>query len=189
MQTTNSEQRVLASFTSEQWDGRPGKSGFTMFFGGMLIGYVVALILMTFISPLRSGSAATVLALIIGVAITWMGIAGNASTQKAFARNLLETINDTVLGITGNPNDRLTAAHLRSFTEGEKSRPLLVNGIPGIQLRAVRSRTMAPQRPVRLQGSPIQNQPAPIVTTIILLDMTAPDLSVDSFDRLLNATG
>jgi hypothetical protein len=188
MQQPNSERKVVASFTSEQWDGQPGKGGCSMFIGSVILGYILAVILMIFIPPLREGSAATVLALIIGIIITWSGISGTSSKQKAFLRNRLNKINDTVLGITGNPNDRLSTSDLRSLIERQRSRPLLVNGVPGVELRAVQSKAPGPTRTVQVKGKPAQYQTEPVITTTILIEMTAPDLGLASFDRLLDAS-
>lgn len=188
MRQANSEQRILASFTSDQWDGRPGKGGCSMFIGSVILGYILAAILMIFIPPLRDGSAATVLAFIVGIVITWAGIGSGASLQKAFLRDLLGKVNDTVLGITGNPNDRLSASDLRSLIERQRSRSLLINGVPGVELRAVRSKAPGPTRTVQVKGRPAQYQTDPIITTTILIEMTAPELGLSSFDRLLEAS-
>lgn len=187
MQQANSAQRILASFTSDQWNGQPGKGGCGMFIGSVILGYILAVILMIFIPPLRDGSAATVFAFIVGIVITWAGIGSGASLQRAFLRDLLAKVNETVLGITGNPNDRLSASDLRSLIERQRSRSLLVNGVPGVELRAVQSKTPGPTRTVQVKGRPAQYQTDPIITTTILIEMTAPDLGLDSFDRLLDA--
>lgn len=189
MQNPSSERRILTSFTSEQWNGRPGTGGCSMFIGSVIIGYILALILMIFIPPLRNGSAATIFAFIVGIIITWAGIGSNASLQKSFLRDRLDKINDTVFGITGDPNDRLSASDLRSLIEKQRSRPLLVNGVPGIELRSIQNTPPAPApRPsVKVKGKPVQNQPKPIVTTTIFIYMTAPDLGLTSFDRLFDS--
>ncbi len=188
MRQANSEQRILASFTSDQWDGQPGKGGCSMFIGSVILGYILAAILMIFIPPLRDGSAASVLAFIVGIIITWGGIGSGASLQKAFLRELLHKVNDTVLGITGNPNDRLSTSDLRSLIQRQRYRPLLVNGVPGVELRAVQSKAPGPTRTVKVGGKPAQYQADPIITTTILIEMKAPDLGLSSFDRLLEAS-
>lgn len=188
MHQPNSEKRVLATFTSEQWNGRPAKGGCSMFIGAVIIGYILAVILMIFIPPLRTGSAATAFALIIGIIITWAGIGSGASLQKAFLRNLLDKINDTVVSVTGNPKDQLSVSDLRSLMRGEGTRPLLVNGVPGLELRAIRSEAKPAMRTVQVKGKPAQYQPEPIVTTTIFIEMTAPPLGLTSFDRLLEAS-
>ncbi|PVE19198.1 hypothetical protein DDA93_05155 [Arthrobacter sp. Bz4] len=160
-----------------------------MFIGAVIIGYILAGILMIFIPPLRNGSAATILAFIVGVVITWAGIGSSASLQKAFLRDLLDKINDTVLGITGNPNDRLSASDLRALIKRQHSRSLLVNGVPGVELRSRQNTppSPAPKPSAKVKGKPVQNQPKPIVTTTIFICMTAPDLGLTSFDRLLDS--
>ncbi|WP_028278952.1 hypothetical protein [Arthrobacter sp. H5] len=189
MHSSQPEQKLLVSFTSEQWNGRPAKGGCSMLIGGVIAGYILAVILMIFIPPLRGGVPATVFAIIIGVLITWAGVGGEASKQKAFFRDLLDSLNGTILGVTGNSSDQLTASSLRALIEGGRTRPLLVNGVPGLELRAQRTKTAAPRKTVQVKGKPAQHQPEPIVTTRIFIVMTPPDLGISSFDRLLEAGG
>ncbi|WP_427133996.1 hypothetical protein [Pseudarthrobacter sp. S9] len=62
-----------------------------------------------------------------------------------------------------------------------KKLPLLVNGVPGVELKVVTNRPPAPK------NASAPKAPAVITTTRVLAEVAAPDYGVTSFDRLLAA--
>jgi hypothetical protein len=176
------ERRVLRSFTSEQWSGRPAQDGVNMFIGLAVIGAVVCLVLMIFVPGLRSGGAFTLFTAVFAIVFTVLLIAGKASAERKFLKDLTETANDIIVGLTGNIADRLPAPQFRALIENGKPLRLLVNGVPGLELQAIRD-----QKPVPVRNPVVKRTENVIRTTRVVITVTPPDYGVTSFDRLLAA--
>lgn len=181
MANSKPERRVISSFTSQQWSGRPGQDAFAMFIGSGVIGLVLCLILMIFAPGLRSFGATTVFTALFAVGLTTLSVASKASNERAFLHGVTAEVNDTILKLTGNPNDCLSVEDFRALIESGKRLPLLVNGVAGLDLSVVRKRPPVAREPV------IKREENVITTTRVVITVTPPDYGITSFDRLLAA--
>lgn len=188
------EQRQLLSFTSKQWSGRPAQDAFNLWLGLGIIGFLISLVLMIFIAGLRDPGAASLFIAIFSVALTGLSIWAKASSEKKFLTGINQRVNETVLELTGNPNDQLSLPDFRKFIENERRLPLPVHGVPGLELRAIRHGETSAIQPnqSRQSPSPPRNSSSartPVETTTqIIVAITPPDYGTASFDRLLQAT-
>lgn len=176
------EQRVLSSFTSEQWSGHPGQDGVNMFIGFAVIGAVLCLILMIFVPGLRSAGAVVLFTAVFAVVFTALAIKGKAAVERKFLEGITATVNDIVAGLTGNSAHRLSAQQFRDLIENGKPLPLPVNGVPGLELQAISEQPPATAR------NPVMKRADNVVrTTRVVVTVTPPDYGITSFDRLLAA--
>jgi hypothetical protein len=176
------ESRVLKAFTSEQWSGRPANDVGSMFFGFAVIGAVVGLIMMIFVPVLRGGGAFTLFTTAFAVVFTVLAIRGKASAERRFLEGLTGTVNEILVGLTGNIANELSVKQFRSLIETGKPLPLLVNGVPGLELLAIRE-----QPPMHARNPVIKRVDNVVWTTRIAITSTPPDYGITSFDRLLSA--
>lgn len=176
------EQRVLSSFTSEQWNGHPGQDGVNMFIGFAVIGAVLSIILMIFVPGLRSLGAVLLFTAVFAVIFTALSIKGKASVERKFLEGLTATVNDIVVGLTGNTAHRLSTQQFRGLIENGQPLPLLVNGVPGLELQAISEPLLVPAR------NPVVKRVDNVVrTTRVVINVTPPEYGITSFDRLLAA--
>lgn len=152
-----------------------------MFVGFCVIGLVLCLILMIFVPVLRSSGATTVFTALFAVGLTTLAVASKSSAERAFLRRVTAEVNGTLVGVTGNPNDSLTVEEFRALMENGRRVPLLVNGVPGLDLSVVRDRPAVAREPVVKR---VDNE---VRTTRVVITVTPPDYGISSFDRLLSA--
>lgn len=176
------EQRVLRAFTSDQWSGRPAQDGGNLFVGLAVIGAVLCLVLMIFVPGLRSGGAFTLFTAAFAIVFTVVLIRGKASAERKFLEDLTATVNDIIAGLTGNIAQALSAQQFRALIENGEPLPLLVNGVPGLELSVVRE-----QPPVQVRNSAVKRVDNVVRTTRVVITATPPDYGITSFDRLLAA--
>jgi hypothetical protein len=129
------EYHVIGSFTSDQWRGRPPI--FTVFFVSLFIGFIASLFLLLVIPALRSLGTMFLFASTCAAIATRLLIAAQLSTEESFLRRFHEHINRTVFELTGDGRQQLSLQDLKSLMAGSQPLPLLVNGIPGLEVRAV----------------------------------------------------
>lgn len=176
------EQRVLRAFTSDQWSGRPAQDGGNLFVGLAVIGAVLCLVLMIFVPGLRSGGAFTLFTAAFAIVFTVVLIRGKASAERKFLEDLTATVNDIIAGLTGNITQGLSAQQFRALIENGEPLPLLVNGVPGLELQAIRD----PQ-PVPVRNPVVKRTDKVVRTTRVVITVTPPDYGITSFDHLLAA--
>jgi hypothetical protein len=126
--------------------------------------------------------------------LTTLIVVAKSSSEKKFLIGINQSVNETILELTGNPDDRLSLRSFRRFIEHEQRIPLPVHGVQGLELVVVRegesavagrkhaaqSRTAPP--------SPSSIHPPLVTTTELMIVVTPPDYGTTSFDRLLKAT-
>lgn len=182
MSKPKAEQRVLCSFTSDQWSGRPAQGGGNIFVGFAVIGAVLCLILMIFLPGLRSPGGLTLFTAVFAIVFTALTIRGKAAAERKFLEGMTAGVNDVIAGLTGNTTQRLSEQRFRMLIENGRPLPLLVNGVPGLELQAVSERTPVPSR------SPVVKRADNVVrTTRVIVTAMPPDYGITSFDRLLAA--
>lgn len=176
------EQRVLRAFTSEQWSGRPAQDGGSLFIGLAVIGAVLCLVLMIFVPGLRSGGALTLFMAAFAIVFTVLLIAGKASAERKFLEGLTEAVNETIVGLTGNVGQRLSADQFRALIENGRPVALLVNGVPGLELQAI-----SDQQPMPVRNPVVKRTDKVVRTTRVVITVTPPDYGITSFNHLLAA--
>ncbi|MDF9751584.1 hypothetical protein [Arthrobacter sp. ES3-54] len=190
----NPEQRLLVTFTSQQWTGRPGQDAVYSFLGLGIVGFVACLVLMIFIAGLRDPGAAALFIVVFAVALTTFIVLAKSSSEKKFLIGINQRVNDTILELTGNPDDQLSLRGFRRFIESEQRIPLPVHGVPGLELVVVREGESAgagrkhPAQRRTAPPNPSSIHPPLVTTTELMITVTPPDYGTTSFDRLLNAT-
>lgn len=181
MTLSKPERRVLTTFTSEQWSGRPGHDRFSRLIGNGLMGLVLCLILMIPVPFLRNPGAVFIFTAIVAILFTAVSIRTKSSSENEFLQELTAEVNETILQLTGNPKDQLSVEDFRRLIESGESLPLPINGLSGVDLRVIQKRT----EQVREPG--VNRYPNVITTTRVVLTVTPPDYGIASFDRLLAA--
>jgi hypothetical protein len=182
MPTSKPERRVISSFTSKQWSGRPAEDGGNLFVGLAVIGAVLCLVLMIFVPGLRSGGAFTLFTAAFAIIFTVVLIRGKASAERKFLEDLTAAVNDIITGLTGNIAQGLSAQQFTGLIENGEPLPLLVNGVPGLELCVVRE-----QPPVQGRNPAVKRVDNVVRTTRVVITVTTPDYGIRSFDRLLAA--
>ncbi|MBG6225942.1 hypothetical protein IWX63_002525 [Arthrobacter sp. CAN_A2] len=180
-------QKDIIAFTSKEWDGRPAKQVPSMFVGFIVIGYVLGPILMILIAPLRSFNVLSLFAVMTAVLFTALAISGERSRQQKFLSGLAVTINTTVLELTGNPQDQLSLAKVEDLVTHGQCIPLLVNGVSGLELTALREKPPEPPQCIKKDQRIVSTVPDVVVTTRIVITTTPPEYGITSFDKLLAA--
>ena len=176
------ERRVLRAFTSEQWSGHPAQDSGSVFIGCAVIGAVLCLVLMIFVPGLRSGGAFTLFAAAFATVFTVLLIGRKASAERKFLEDLTDAVNETIVGLTGNVGDRLSAQQFKALIEYSKPLRLLVNGVPGLELQAI-----SDQQPVPVRNPVVKRTDNVVRTTRIVITVTPPDYGITSFNHLLAA--
>jgi hypothetical protein len=143
---------------------------------------VLCLLLMIFIPGLRSGGAFTLFTGVFTLVFTTLAIKGKASAERRFMEGLTGTVNDIIAELTGNIANQLSAKQFRSLIETGKPLSILVNGVPGLELVAIRE-----QPPAQVRNAVIKRVDNVVWTTRIAITSTPPDYGITSFDRLLSA--
>lgn len=181
MTLSTPERRVLATFTSEQWSGRPGQDAFSRLIGNGLMGLVVCLLLMIPVPFLRNPVALILFAAVFAILFTSVSIRTKFSSENQFLQELTADVNETILQLTGNPKDQLSAEDFQELIETGDRVPLTINGLSGIDLRVIQKRTQQVQEPAVRMDAKVTT------TTRVVLTITPPDYGIESFDRLLAA--
>ena len=181
MTLSTPERRVLATFTSEQWTGRPGKDVVSRLIGNGLMGLVVCLLLMIPVPFLRNPEALVLFTVLFAVLFTTVTVRTKFSNENQFLQGLTADVNETILQLTGNPKDQLSVDGFQTLIDTGNRLPLTINGLSGIDLRVIQKRTQEAR-------DPAVKRDAKVTTTArVVLTVTPPDYGIESFDRLLAA--
>lgn len=161
-----SSEQVLATFGPEQWAGQPAKDAGYLFFGAGFLTWLLCLLLMIFIEPLRNFGVTVLVCTLVATLFTIWVITSTVKREKTFLSGLTETINEQILEMTGDPTARITVSRFRQMIDLGFSHSLKINGVPGLDLKAAGERFKERQ----------------VVATV-----TAPDYGLESFDVLLQS--
>jgi hypothetical protein len=179
MPTSKTQSREVCSFTSKQWSGRPAEGSGATFGGFSVIGFVICLLLMTITPALRDVGATMLFVAGFATAFTVLAIIGRRSSERAFLQRLTGTVNEVILELTADRKNQLSPDELRSFLVDGCNLPLLVNGVSGLDLKAVRQPSPKPKQNAKAKAEVA-------TTTRIVIAATPPDYGLRSFDRLLD---
>ncbi|WP_104138862.1 hypothetical protein [Arthrobacter sp. ZGTC131] len=178
MQSPRVEHRVICSFTSQEWTGRPADGAGAIFGRFSVIGFVVCLVLMLGLPWLRDVGATMLFVASFATVCTAVGILGESSGERAVLQRLTATVNDVILELTADKAKQLSVDEFRSLLVDGGSLPLLVNGVSGLHLQVLPEPSPQPKQNVRPNSDAV-------TTTRIVLAATPPDYGISSFDRLL----
>jgi hypothetical protein len=108
-----------------------------------IFGLILCLFLMIFLPFLRSFGAMVLFTFLFAALLTVRTI----SAQRRFMRGLTKRINDTLAEVTSSPGDQLSVKQFRHMTKSGEQLPLLVSGLPGLNLHVARASTLERNAP------------------------------------------
>ncbi|WP_159706326.1 hypothetical protein [Arthrobacter sp. 18067] len=151
------------------WERKPGDNPVIRFVLFSVLGVMVALTMMVFLTGLRNFGALTLFTVTFAGILTVPAVAA----QRSFTRRLTKWINDTIHEVTGSAHEGLSAKQLRHLARSGEAFPLLVSGTPGLRLQVQRVLAVEDDAPERWRA---------VITAV------SPRNGIASFDRLLAAT-
>lgn len=163
----------IAGFGAKAWTGKPLKESGTMFMGSGFLTFILCLLLMIFIPPLRDAIVIIVIIVIctlVAIIVMCSTIASNVKRDKACLRRIAEKVNAFILEVTGDPTARINHGMIETLIVNKRRGVLLsINGVPGVEIKAVSKNDHQLTRFVAL--------------------LTSPECGLESFDVLLGAEG
>ncbi|BCW47435.1 hypothetical protein [Arthrobacter sp. StoSoilB5] len=151
-----------------RWARKPGDNPIVRFATFSILGVILWLILMIFMPGLRSFGLATIFTAVFATILT----VPTVTAQRSQLRGLAKRINDTITEMTDASTDKISPKQLRKLIKSGEPLPLLVNGVPGLQLHVKRVASVKDDAPEKLLA---------VITVAPVSSGTA------SFDRLLEA--
>jgi len=202
MKQLEPNQYDLDCFTSKDWTGKPVQDGCAMLVAASLLSLILCVVVAGLFPGLGSiGLGILFLGLPIGLGI--LGIWGVSSANTKFLKTKTAKLNEAVREITGRADDHFTVESFKAFVKKGQPAPVLVNGVPGIELGVVRETVVdesasAPAheipgpegklvRTVRTGNGYQKKPPKTVLKTRLTWTVRPPDYGTDSFDRLLSA--
>ncbi|MEC5181260.1 hypothetical protein [Arthrobacter sp. CG_A4] len=164
---TKTTEHDIAGFGAKDWTGKPLKESGTLFLGSGFLTFILCLILMIFIPPLRDAIVIIVICTLVAVIVMCSTIVSNVKRDKACLRRITEQVNAFILELTGDPTARINPGMIETLIFSKRRGVLLnINGVPGVEVKAV---------------------PKPDEMTSFVARLTPPDFGLESFDVLLDA--
>jgi hypothetical protein len=121
-----------------RWSKQPGEHPVTKFIMSSILGMILCLFLMIFLSGLRSFGAALIFSFCFAAFLTLRA----ASAQRRFMTGLTRRINITIAEVTNRPGDQLSVKQFRHMAKSGERLPLDVSGVPGLNLHVARASTL-----------------------------------------------
>ncbi|MGO4230444.1 hypothetical protein AB4Y72_16470 [Arthrobacter sp. YAF34] len=157
----------VTGFSSSEWTGNALKDSGSIWFGTGFIAFLLCLLLMIFIPPLRSVSAVLWVCNVTAVLAMIATIVGNVQREKRSLTKMTDQTNAFMAEVTGDPNARITRGRMQSLiVDKKRGLELQINGVPGLEIKAV---------------------PKDEKSTQVRAILTRPDYGLQSFDVLLEA--
>lgn len=154
--------------TLVRWSKKPGEDPLIKFVLFSILGLILCLISMIFMPILRNFGAIALFTVILPAILTVPVV----SSQRSFMQALTRTVNDTIHEVTGTPDGQLSVRHFRQLVKSGEQLPLLVNGVPGLNLHVERALTVQKNAPEKW---------------LVVFTVIPPEHGTASFDRLLTA--
>lgn len=136
MSSPTPERWIFAGFNSEQWHNRPRI--FSVFFVTVSIAFIISLFFQLLIPGFRNPTAVLLFVSTFATICTPVLVAAQLSVEEAFLSRFTAKVNGTILELTGSRSDALTARQVKALIENGQVVQLLVNGVPGLDLRFTR---------------------------------------------------
>src|SRR6478735_3331475 len=109
-----------------RWSKQPGEHPVTKFIWSSILGMILCLFLMIFLSGLRSFGAVMLFSFCFAAFLTVRSVAA----QRRFMKGLTKRINGTIAEITSRPGDQLSVKQFQQMTKSGERLPLDVSGVP-----------------------------------------------------------
>lgn len=151
-----------------RWSRTPGEHPVIKFVLFSILGVILCLILMIFLPGLRSFGAVVLFTFFFAALLTFPALSG----RRKFMRGLTKRVNDTVAEVTNTPGDQLSVKEFRRMVKSGERRPLLVGGVPGLNLHVERIAALEKDAPNRW---------------LAVFTVVPPENGTASFDRLVAA--
>lgn len=162
------EQSRQGTVALVRWSRKPGDNPLVRFVTFSVFALILCLILMISVHGLRSFGAVVLFTVIVAAALTVPSVL----RRRAFMTGLTIRVNDTVAEVTGAPGDQLSVKEFRRLVKSGEPLPLLVAGVPGLNLHVERVASVQTQDPEKWFA----------VFTVV-----PPEIGTASFDRLVAA--
>jgi hypothetical protein len=151
-----------------RWSKKPGESPVFKFIMSSIFGLILCLFLMIFLPFLRSFGAMVLFTVLFAALLTVRTV----SAQRRFMKGLTKRVNDTLAEVTSSPGDQLSVKQFRHMTKNGEHLPLLVSGLPGLNLHVARASTLERNAPEKW---------------VAVFTVVPPENGTASFDRLVAA--
>ena len=151
-----------------RWSKQPGENPVIKFIISSIFGFVLSLFLMIFVSGLRSFGAVVLFTVFFAALLTVRTV----SAQRRFMQGLTKRVNDTIAEVTSSPGDQLSVKQFRHMAKSGEKLPLLVSGVPGLNLHVARASTLEHYAPEKW---------------VAVFTVVPPENGTASFDRLVAA--
>lgn len=151
-----------------RWSKKPGESPVTKFVMFSVFGLILSLVLMMFLPFLRSFGAVALFTVFVAALLTVPAVKG----RRTFMFGLTKRVNDTIAEVTNTPGDQMSVKEFQRLVKSGERRPLLVSGVPGLNLHVERLPSLDNKAPEKWLA----------VFTVI-----PPENGTESFDRLVAA--
>lgn len=168
MENAGHGQQRRNTVTLVRWSKKPGDDPLIKFVLFSILGLILCLISMIFMPGLRNFGAVVFFTIILPAILTLPVV----SSQRSYLQELTRTVNDTIAELTGTPNGQLSVRQFRHLVKSGEQLPLLVNGVPGLNLQVGRAQTLQKNAPQKW---------------LAILTVATPENGTASFDRLLAA--
>lgn len=189
---------TVAEFTSKEWNNNASFSmlsffGFSLAFGVM--GLIVALILMIFLSDMRTLSAVALFSATFGIVFGSIFQKAEQSRGKTFLSDFSTKINVVLTELGGNELQNITPSKLKELIDSGTHHPLNVDGVAGLHLRVHENpiaRTTSRPAPNALatataEPRQVEKPRSSSKHWRVVITTEAPEYGTASFDRLLSA--
>ena len=151
-----------------RWSTKPGDNPVMRFVAFFICGLALCLILLMFIPGLRSFGAVVWFTVFFAALFTIPRV----SDQRRFVQGVTRRVNDTIAEVTNTPGDQLSVRQFRRMVKSGERLPLLVCGVPGLNLHVER---------VATPGKNTQEKWQAVLTVV------PPENGTANFDRLVAA--
>ncbi|CEA06918.1 hypothetical protein BN1051_00222 [Arthrobacter saudimassiliensis] len=157
----------ITGFGAHEYTGRPFKESGSMFIGSGFMTFLLCLLLMIFIPPMRDFTVVIVVCTVMAFIGMVAHIVGNMQRDNRNLEKLTQRTNAFLAEATGDPRSRLTSGTLESMIVDKRCLlSLQINGVPGLEVKVAHESEGA--------------------ASIVAL-LTPPEYGLESFDVLLAA--
>lgn len=168
MENSLNEQSRQSTVALVRWSQKSGGSPLVRLVMFSIFALILCFILMIFIHGLRSFGAVVLFTVTVAAMLTGPTV----SRQRAFLTGLTKRVNDTIAEVTGNAGDQLSVREFRRMVRSGEPLPLLVGGVPGLNLHVERVASAEADAPAKW---------------LAVFTVVPPELGTASFDRLVAA--
>ncbi|MCB5272947.1 hypothetical protein BJG92_00459 [Arthrobacter sp. SO5] len=134
MENTLQDRSRKDSVAVVRWSKKPGENPAVRFVLLGIVGLILCLFLMIFMSGLRSFGAVVLFMAIFPAILT----VPTVSSQRSFMRGVTRRVNDAIAEVTNTAGDQLSVREFGRLVKSGERLALLVSGVPGLNLHVER---------------------------------------------------